>query len=136
MAGTTLDGKPADIADMRGHVVVINIWGSWCGPCRKEAPELKRLSEQTVPLGVQFLGIDIRDTKTAAKAFERNFGITYPSLYDPDSRTLIGFKSLAARAVPTTYVLDKKGRVAAVSIGPLTARGFYPIIKDVAAEQA
>jgi len=134
--GTTLDGKHADIASMRGNVVVINIWGSWCAPCRKEAPELKKLSEKTATLGVKFLGIDIRDNKTAAKAFERNFGITYPSIYDPDSRTVTGFKNLAPRAVPTTYILDKKGLVAAVSIGPLTSRDFYPLIKGVAAETA
>ncbi|GGL36092.1 hypothetical protein GCM10010095_21660 [Streptomyces anthocyanicus] len=136
LKGTTLDGKHADIATMRGDVVVINIWGSWCAPCRKEAPELRKLAEKTEPLGVHFLGIDIRDNRTAAKAFERNFGITYPSIYDPGSRTVTGFKQLAARAVPTTYVLDKQGRVAALSIGPLTYQDFHPIIKDIAAENA
>ncbi|MEU7401886.1 TlpA disulfide reductase family protein [Streptomyces sp. NPDC044948] len=135
LKGTTLDGKHVDIASMRGDVVVINIWGSWCAPCRKEAPELRKLAEKTAPLGVRFLGIDIRDNKTAAKAFERNYGITYPSIFDPDGRTMTGFKNLAARAVPTTYVLDKQGRVAAVSIGPLTYQGFHPIIKDIAAEE-
>ncbi|MET9835780.1 TlpA disulfide reductase family protein [Streptomyces sp. NPDC006385] len=136
LKGTTLDGEQVDIADMRGQAVVINIWGSWCAPCRKEAPELRKLAEKTEPLGVRFLGIDIRDNKTAAKAFERNFGITYPSIYDPDSRTLVGFKNLAARAVPTTYVLDRQGRVAALSIGPLTYKDFYPIVTGVAAEKA
>lgn len=121
---------------MRGDVVVINIWGSWCAPCRKEAPELRRLADKTAPLGVKFLGIDIRDNKSAAKAFERNYGITYPSIYDPSGRTVTGFKSLAARAVPTTYVLDRKGRVAALSVGPLTYRGFRPLIEDIVAEKA
>ncbi|UGY91289.1 TlpA family protein disulfide reductase [Streptomyces gobiensis] len=136
LKGTTLDGEQADIARMRGQVVVINIWGSWCAPCRKEAPELRKLSQKTEPLGVRFLGIDIRDNKSAAKAFERNYGITYPSIYDPDGRTATGFRQLAPRAVPTTYVLDKQGRVAALSIGPLTYRDFHPIIKDIAAEKA
>lgn len=136
LKGTTLDGEQADIARMRGQVVVINIWGSWCAPCRKEAPELVKLHKETEPLGVRFLGIDIRDNKSAAKAFERTYGIAYPSIYDPDGRTVTGFKQLAPRAVPTTYVLDKKGRVAALSIGPLTHRDFYPIIRDIAAEKA
>ncbi|WP_331753131.1 TlpA family protein disulfide reductase (plasmid) [Streptomyces sp. NBC_00637] len=134
LKGTTLSGEHADIATLRGHVVVINVWGSWCAPCRKEAPEMARLAKETEALGVRFLGIDIRDSKTAAKAFERNYGITYPSIYDPDSRTAIGFKQLAPRAVPSTYILDKTGKVAALSIGPLTYRGFLPIIKGIAAE--
>lgn len=120
---------------MRGTVVVINVWGSWCAPCRKEAPELARLATETEPLGVRFLGIDIRDNKSAAVAFERNYGITYPSVFDPDSRTMLGFKTLTPRAVPTTYVLDRGGRVAAVSIGPLTARDFLPIIKGITSER-
>ncbi|UGY91003.1 TlpA family protein disulfide reductase [Streptomyces gobiensis] len=135
LKGTTLDGGHEDISDMRGDVVVINVWGSWCAPCRKEAPELVKLHEETTPLGVEFLGIDIRDNKAAAKAFERNYGITYPSIYDPEGRTTTGFKQLAPRAVPTTYVLDRTGRVAALSIGALTYRGFAPIIKDIAAEK-
>jgi thiol-disulfide isomerase/thioredoxin len=136
LKGTTLYGKHADTARMRGQVVVINIWGSWCAPCRKEAPELRKLAEKTEPLGVRFLGIDIRDNKSAAKAFERNYGITYPSIYDPEGRTVTHFEQLAPRAVPTTYVLDKEGRVAALSIGPLTYRDFHPIIKDIADEKA
>lgn len=120
---------------MRGSVVVINVWGSWCAPCRAEAPELARLSRETKSLGVRFLGVDIRDSKTAAIAFEHTYGITYPSVFDPDSRTMLGFKALAPRAVPSTYVLDRTGKVAALSIGPLTARDFLPIIQGIAAEQ-
>jgi thiol-disulfide isomerase/thioredoxin len=129
--GTTLAGRHADVATLRGSVVVINIWGSWCAPCRKEAPELARLYAKTKPLDVRFLGIDIRDNKAAAQAFERHFGIAYPSLFDPAGRSTTGFKQLAARAVPTTYVLDRAGKVAAVSIGPLTSRDFYPIVKSI-----
>ncbi|MGK9464923.1 TlpA family protein disulfide reductase (plasmid) [Streptomyces sp. G6] len=136
LKGTTLDGDQVDIADIRGQILVINIWGSWCAPCRKEAPELVKLHKETEPLGVRFLGIDIRDNKSAAKAFERTYGIAYPSIFDPDGRTVTGFKQMAPRAVPTTYVLDKEGRVAALSIGPLTYRDFYPIIRDIAAEPA
>ncbi|WTX93310.1 TlpA family protein disulfide reductase (plasmid) [Streptomyces sp. NBC_00637] len=134
MKGTTLTGEHANIARMRGDVVVINVWGSWCAPCREEAPELARLAKETKPLGVEFLGVDIRDSKSAAIGFERDYGIPYPSVFDPDSRTMIGFKRLAPRAVPTTYVLDRTGKVAALSIGPLTYRDFLPIIKGIAAE--
>ncbi|WP_192583701.1 TlpA family protein disulfide reductase [Streptomyces albicerus] len=135
LTGTTLNGNEADITRMRGSVVVINVWGSWCAPCRKEAPELVRLAKDTGVLGVRFLGVDIRDSKSAAVAFERNYGIGYPSIFDPDSRVLLGFKQLAPRAVPTTYVLDGTGKVAAYSIGPLTYRGFLPIIEGIAAEK-
>ncbi|MGI5139342.1 MULTISPECIES: TlpA family protein disulfide reductase [unclassified Streptomyces] len=135
LKGTLLDGEHADIARMRGSVVVINVWGSWCAPCRQEAPELARLAKTTKALGVEFLGVDIRDSKTAAVAFERDYGITYPSIFDPDSRSMLGFKAMAPRAVPTTYVLDRAGKVAAISIGPLTARAFLPIIQGIAAEK-
>ncbi|MEU0721786.1 TlpA disulfide reductase family protein [Streptomyces lavendulocolor] len=135
LKGTTLDGDPADIQRLRGSVVVINVWGSWCAPCRKEAPELARLAKDTQPLGVKFLGVDIRDNKTAAVAFERDYGISYPSIFDPYGKALIGFKQLAPRAVPTTYVLDRTGKVAAISIGPLTYRGFFPLIKGITAEK-
>ncbi|MBC9725004.1 thioredoxin family protein [Streptomyces sp. TRM68367] len=134
LKGTTLDGEHIDIADLRGHVVVINVWGSWCAPCRKEAPELVRLAEKTEPLGVRFLGVNIRDNKSSAKAFEEDYGVPYPSIYDTNSRTLLGFKQFAPRAVPTTYVLDKAGTVAAIAIGPLTYRGFLPIIEGIEAE--
>ncbi|GAA3815038.1 TlpA disulfide reductase family protein [Streptomyces chiangmaiensis] len=129
LTGTALTGDHIDIARWRGHVVVINVWGSWCAPCRQEAPELARLAKETRPLGVRFLGVDIRDSKTTAIAFEKDYGITYPSIFDPDSRSMLGFKSVAPRAVPTTYVLDRSGKVAALSIGPLTAREFLPIIQ-------
>ncbi|MFD3928302.1 TlpA family protein disulfide reductase [Streptomyces sp. NPDC058614] len=135
VSGTTLTGKHLDIAQWRGNVVVINVWGSWCAPCRKEAPELARLAKETAASGVHFLGVDIRDSKRAALAFESDYGIGYPSLFDPDGRGLLGFKSLAARAVPTTYVLDRTGKVAAMSIGPLNARGFLPIIRGIAEEK-
>ncbi|GAA3246167.1 TlpA disulfide reductase family protein [Streptomyces labedae] len=135
LTGTSLTGEHIDIARWRGHVVVINVWGSWCAPCRKEAPELARLAKETKALGVRFLGVDIRDSKTAASAFEKDYGITYPSIFDPDSRSMLGFKSLASRAVPTTYVLDRSGKVAALSIGPLTARDFLPIIQGIADEK-
>lgn len=95
-----------------------------------------RLAEETASLGVKFLGVDIRDSRTAALAFERNFHITYPSIYDPISRAMLGFKSMAPRAVPTTYVLDQPGKIAAYSLGPLTYEGFLPIIKAIAAEKA
>lgn len=135
VSGTTLTGQHLDIARWSGDVIVINVWGSWCGPCRKEAPQLARLAKDTASLGVHFLGVDIRDSKDAARGFERDYGIGYPSLYDPDSRSMLGFKGLAPRAVPTTYVLDRDRKVAAYSIGPLTYREFLPIIQGIAAQK-
>lgn len=82
LTGPTLDGKPLDVQELAGNVVVLNVWGSWCGPCRAEAPDLSRLSRETSDDGVKFVGIDTRDTAAAARAFLRHYHISYPSLVD------------------------------------------------------
>ena len=82
---TTLTGSKLSFSSYRGKVVVLNFWGSWCPPCRAEAPTLAVVAEQYQPAGVTFLGVDERDTTASAEAFTRNFGITYPSVNDPSS---------------------------------------------------
>ncbi|MBI2238985.1 MAG: TlpA family protein disulfide reductase [Actinobacteria bacterium] len=104
-----LDG-PGSIAldDFAGRVIVLNFWASWCGPCRAEAPELERTWEAYREEGVQFLGIDYRDDRAAAQAFQREFGITYPSVYDPGGALAFDYGLLG---VPTTFVIDRDGLV-------------------------
>ncbi|GAA4944416.1 TlpA disulfide reductase family protein [Streptomyces heliomycini] len=84
LSGKTLEGEPLDVADHKGKVVVLNIWGSWCNPCRAEAKYFAKVSKEYADRDVQFVGINTRDgSTTAALAFEKDFGIPYPSLYDP-----------------------------------------------------
>jgi len=129
LAGTPLVGQYLDVRSWRGHVVVVNIWGAWCVPCREEAPDLARTAAKTAPEGVRFVGIDVRDNRAAAKAFERRFGIHYPSLFDADGALVLEFGSLAVRAVPYTYVLDTRGYVAARFIGRTHYEPLYETIE-------
>ncbi|WP_139982786.1 TlpA family protein disulfide reductase [Nocardioides litoris] len=114
ISGTSLQGEPVDLADYRGDVVVLNFWGSWCNPCRDEAPVLKTASEE---LDAVFLGAQLRADSTAASiAFEEEFGITYPTIADGGSSAL-ALGRWAPRAAPSTAVLDREGRVAALISG-------------------
>ncbi len=124
ISGTTLTGGYLDIARWRGHTVVINFWGSWCVPCRKEAPVLARVAAETRFLGVRFAGIDIREEPSAGLAFERGYRIPYPSISDPGDLIAARFGAAAPVATPSTYIIDSRGRIAwawfgATSYGPL-----------------
>lgn len=117
-----------------GQVIVLNVWGSWCGPCRAEAPELEAVARATAPLGVQFLGIDVRDDRAAAADFLRDRGVSYPSIFDPPARSLISLRGFPRNVVPSTIVLDRNGRVAAVFLTALLARDLEPTIRRIATE--
>src|SRR5437764_9139576 len=112
-----------------GKIGVINFWGSWCGPCRREQPLLEQLSKEYAGRGVQFLGINERDQKAAALAYLDEFKVTYPSIYNPDSSIAYPFK---VRYMPHTYVIDRNGRIAAEIIGALFTESD---LKDVLDEE-
>src|SRR5437016_904951 len=112
ISGTTLTGGHLDTRSWRGHVIVVNFWGSWCVPCRKEAPVLARVARDTRFLGVRFLGIDIRKDPSAGLAFERHYGIGYPSISDPGDLIAARFGAAAPVATPSTYIIDARGRIA------------------------
>lgn len=117
--------------DFAGKVTVLNVWGSWCAPCRHEAPELVEADER---LGdeVQFLGLNTRDLSEApAQAFVRSFGIEYPNVFDPDGTLLLGFGQLPPKAIPSTLVIDAEGRVAARVIGEVDANTLVELVGDV-----
>jgi len=128
--------QPIHLSDFEGKVVVINIWGSWCAPCRTETPELEKVFTATKHLGVQFLGIDVRDDSSAAKDFVTDRHVTYPSIFDPPMRTVIALgRNYPTSVVPTSMVLDRRHRVAAVFLRALLAEDLQPVIERIAAER-
>lgn len=136
LTGSIVGGGDFDLASYRGKVVLINVWGSWCAPCREEAPHLQGAWDELKNKDVQFVGLNTKDdAEGAATAFERKFGITYPSVADTDgSLQLVFRKSLPPTAIPSTLVLDKQGRVAASVIGGTTQSTFTGLVEDVLAE--
>jgi thiol-disulfide isomerase/thioredoxin len=114
-----------------GKVVVINVWGSWCEPCRAEAPDLQAAWTETQDVA-QFVGIDTRDPeRAAALAFQRSFGITYPSIHDPQGRTLLQFSgTLPPSGIPSTLVIDTEGRIAARVIGEVDRGTLVGLVTD------
>jgi thiol-disulfide isomerase/thioredoxin len=133
LRGTTIDGHQVDLQSYRGDVVVLNVWGSWCGPCQKEAPALQAASQALAPKGVKFLGINIREdgNKARAAAFERTYGITYPSLFDSTQYLLALRGVVAANAVPSTVVVDAQGRIAARISGATTKDTLVDLVDEV-----
>lgn len=112
---TTFDGLQIDTRDLRGQVLVVNFWASWCKPCEQEARELEQAYQQYKDRGVVFLGVDYVDIEREALAYLERFGITYPN--GPDLRTSIS-QSFRTRGVPETYVIAADGRISSVKIGP------------------
>ncbi|RKN41851.1 TlpA family protein disulfide reductase [Streptomyces hoynatensis] len=138
LSGDTVDGDRLSLSDYRGQVVVLNVWGSWCPPCRAEASGFARVAEDTADQGVQFVGINTKEySRENAQSFERSHGIEYPSLSDPDGRMLLEFPSgtLNAQSIPTTLVIDREGRIAARALTALTEDGLRDLIAPVLAEE-
>ncbi|MFF4586576.1 TlpA family protein disulfide reductase [Streptomyces sp. NPDC000345] len=138
LSGKTIDGKQLDVADYKGKVVVLNIWGSWCAPCRAEAPNFQKVYDDLGADGVQFVGINTRDTSSKnAVAFDKQYGITYPSLYDPTGKLLLRFDkgTLNPQAIPSTLVIDREGRIAARSLAALSEEKLRKMITPVLAEK-
>ncbi|MGW1407218.1 TlpA family protein disulfide reductase [Streptomyces sp. NPDC002403] len=137
LTGETIDGKKLDTADYQGKVIVLNVWGSWCGPCRAEADHLARVSNDLADDGVQFIGINTRDARTGpALAFEKNYKIPYPSLHDPAGKLLLRFPkgTLNAQTIPTTLFVDRKGKIAGRIIGGASEERLREMLKPILAE--
>ncbi len=134
LVGESLSGERLSLADFAGKTVLVNVWGSWCVPCREEVADLKAARRRLPGDSVAFVGINIRDDRSAAVAFERRNGIRWPSWYDPDSSLLLGFReAMAAAAVPTTYVIDADGNIAVRMLDKQTAQTFVDLVTDVQA---
>jgi len=131
LTGTTLDDKSWSLADQAGKVVVLNVWGSWCPPCRKEGPDLIAASKE-LGESVRFIGLNTRDLdKAPARKFVQEFGVPFPSIYDPDGKALLRFRGqISPKAIPTTLVIDKSGKVAARVVGEVSKDTLLGIVKD------
>lgn len=136
LAGDSLTepGITVSLERYRDQVVVLNVWGSWCGPCRSEADDLVRVANATAARGVQFVGINVRDSRQAGADFARNFGLTYPSIFDPPGRTLFALGGAPRSVVPLTVVLDRRHRVAAVFLRELLDTDLLPVVERIATE--
>lgn len=130
--GTTLEGALFDSGTYRGKVVVINTWGSWCPPCNAEAPALQRIWQSVRERGVQFIGIDLRESAATGRAFQRKYGITYPSLTDGTS--IVPQLKGKAAATPTTLLLDGQGRLAAKVSGQVDESTLSALLDDILKE--
>ena len=134
-SGVDLAGNTIELVDFAGQIVVLNVWASWCAPCRAEAGALEEVAKQFENQGVQFIGLNTRDSNAAARAFIRKFDVTYPSLVDTDGRIQLLFNdSLPPQAIPSTIVIDQKGRVAARALGVVTAATLRAMIEPLREE--
>ncbi|HVB45382.1 MAG TPA: TlpA disulfide reductase family protein [Streptosporangiaceae bacterium] len=134
VGGETLTGQHFSLAGYRGRVVVLNFWGSWCAPCRSEAPALAALSQHFGSDQVSFVGDDVHDSVIAAQAFERTFGISYPSVNDQGEQVALAFHStVPPDAIPSTLLIDRSGRIAARVVGEVSYSGLRALIAQVLA---
>ena len=134
VSGTTLEGKDLSLESYAGRVVVLNVWGSWCPPCRKEASTLAAAARELAQDDVAFVGVNTKDAGTEqGLAFQRRYDVPYPSLFDPAGRSLLAFRgTLNPSAIPSTVVLDQQGRVAASILGEVPSRQtLVDLVRDV-----
>ncbi|MEV4637981.1 TlpA disulfide reductase family protein [Actinoplanes sp. NPDC049548] len=132
VTGELLAGGTYDVAQDRGKVVVVNFWGSWCNPCRAEADDLERTFQATKAKNVTFVGVNSRDDRDAAEAFERG-RVTYPSIYDRDGSVALKF-DVTQVSTPATLILDRQGRIAAAIRGATVQSILQPVVERIAAE--
>ncbi|GAT68039.1 TlpA family protein disulfide reductase [Planomonospora sp. ID91781] len=134
--GTTLQDGTASLAAHRGKVVVLNFWASWCAPCRAEAPVLKDIAAKTRTDGVEFLGVDFKDDKARALAFERTEQPGYPSIFDQPGRVALAFQgTVPPAAIPSTLIIDRQGRIAARALGAVKYSDLLAAVTRIADEK-
>jgi peroxiredoxin len=134
--GTLVGGGDWSSDELSGQVAVLNFWGSWCAPCRVETPEFSDIAADYADAGVQFLGIDVKETdEQFARAFIDRYGISFPSLYDPRGEVALAFRGYPANAIPSTIVLDTQGRVAAVYTGTVAQEDLRRVVDSVLGEE-
>lgn len=135
VSGETLQGQPLSLSTYLGKVVVVDFWSNSCGPCHGEEQAFEALSKEYAGKGVQFVGIDERDNRSYALGFERQYHVTYPSLYDRNDAYLLDFPGAAPPSTPTTIVLDRSGHIAARVNGALDYTHLKTLITNTLAEK-
>lgn len=137
VAGETVDGEPVSLEQHRGKVVVMPVWGSWCAPCRAEAPMLADAARDLEDHGVVFLGINSRDANTAnVIRFTERFNIPYDSIHDPDGATLLAFHgTLPPMTIPSFVFIDAEGRIAGRALDEITRSTLYGVVEDLLGEE-
>jgi thiol-disulfide isomerase/thioredoxin len=135
LSGETLAGDELSTSDLSGDVIVLNLWASWCGPCRAEAPALRQVSSDAARDGVSFVGINTRDQDAAALAFEKNYDIPYPSFVDDSGELeLLMADAVPLTGIPWTVIIDRDGLIAARVLGPTTFSELTDLVDQVASE--
>ncbi len=130
----TFDGRPVSLESLRGQVVVVNFWASWCYPaCYEEAPVLERGWREYRDRGVIVLGVDIQDKTEAAEKFIRDLGLTFPNAPDPAGKVSVDF---GVYGVPETFFVDRAGRIRAKHVGAVTDRVLREQLDRLLAEPA
>lgn len=133
--GETLEGGATSLAERKGKVVVLNFWASWCAPCRSEAPTLKDVAARTKDRGVEFLGVDFKDRKADALAFQRSSEPGYPSIFDQPGKVALAFQgTVPPAAIPSTLVIDREGRIAARALGEVKHSELLDVVTKVSGE--
>ena len=137
LVGQDLDGQEISTADFPGEILVLNVWASWCAPCRAEAPALEEVAEEFNGQGVQLIGLNTRDSKASANNFVRKYQVSFPSIVDTDGRLQLQFReTLPPQAIPSTIVIDQSGRVAARALGAVEASTLSAIIDQLLLEDS
>lgn len=133
ISGTTVDGHEVALSDLKGKIVVMPVWGSWCPPCRAEAPMFETASKELADQNVVFLGLNVRDTSAEnAQAFMRTTGITYPSIRDSSGSVLLSFHAgMTPSVIPSVAFIDADGKVAAAVLGEITRTTLYDVIEEI-----
>lgn len=131
LSGTTLDGEPFDLASLRGRIVVLNSWASWCPPCRDETPAFVDLARSSDPADIAVVGLNVTDDADAARAFAEEFDMPYPSVSDPDGAFIRTIPGIPPASLPSTVILDRDGRIAARIVGGTTTLELATVIAEV-----
>ncbi|MCZ2859339.1 TlpA family protein disulfide reductase [Blastococcus sp. VKM Ac-2987] len=135
-SGTLLGGGEFSSAELAGDIAVLNFWGSWCAPCRVETPEFQEVYADVRDEGVQFLGLNVKETDDQfALAFVERFDIEFPSIHDPRGEVALAFRDYPATAIPSTIVLDREGRVAAVFTAEVSQEDLRSTLDLLLAEE-
>jgi thiol-disulfide isomerase/thioredoxin len=134
--GTSLTGSTIALSGYRGKTVVLNVWGSWCPPCREEGPTLAVVAQQYKSKDVAFLGDDVQDSPANALAFARSVGITYPSINDPGYAVVQQVSRVVpVNDTPTTVVIDKTGHLVGMILGKASYTDLTTLLHDAAVTQ-